>query len=221
MNDYKTIIITGSSKGLGAKIAHEACKRKYLYFGLSRFNDVNVGNYSDVKNFFDEIKYCKDGTLINEKKCPIALINNAGICKIGNILEQSIKDWKEQINTNLHGTFYCCKEYIRMCKELNFPGKIINIASTAGTGARPGRAGYAASKAAIISFSLSLAEEIKSYNMKVYCIAPGAFDSQLRKDIAPDDDFENMLKPEEIATFIVDVVEDGRFLDNQIIFTRR
>lgn len=214
---YKTIMITGSSRGLGASIALEACKRYYMYYGLSKFNNVDVSEYKDVKNYFNNLKLCLD----NYNDCPVALVNNAGICKTGNILEMSIKDWQEQINVNLNGVFYCCKEYIKLCKELNFPGKIINIASTAGTGSRPGRAGYAASKAAIINLSLSLGEEIKDYGMKVFCIAPGAFDSSLRRKICPDDDFENMLKPNDISKIVVDIIDDGKFLDNQIIFIRR
>lgn len=215
---FKEIIITGSSRGLGAEIGREASKRNYMYYGMSRFSDIDVGNYSQVKSYFDDLKLCLFGY---EDNCPIALINNAGICKVGSILEMECQDWNEQININLNSIFYCCKEYINLCRELNCKGKIINIASTAGTGARPGRAAYAASKAAVINFSLSLSEEIRDYGMKVYCIAPGAFDSQLRREIAPDDNFDEMLKPDEIAKFIMDIVEDGKFLDNQIIFTRR
>lgn len=217
-NFYKTIIVTGTSRGLGAAIGKEASERNYMYYGMSRWDDCDVGNYSNVKKYFYNLSQCLNGY---EGNCPVALINNAGICRTGNILEMSIEDWNEQININLNGVFYCCKEYVKLCRKLNFPGKIINIASTAGTGPRPSRSGYAASKAAVISFSFSLADEIKSYGMKVYCICPGAFDSKLRRDIAPDDNFERMLKPNEISSFIMDIVDNGRFLDNQILYTRR
>lgn len=215
---YKTIIVTGSSRGLGAEIAKEACNRNYMYYGISRFGDIDVGNYNNVKEYFDNLYTSLNGY---EDDCPIALVNNAGICKTGNVLEMSFSEWQEQVNVNLNGVFYCAKEYIKLCRKFNCKGKIINIASTAGTGARPGRACYSATKAAVINFSLSLSEEMKDYGIKVYCIAPAAFDSQLRRTIAPDDNFENMLKPSEISKFIIDIVDDGKFLDNQIIFTRR
>ena len=218
MNNVKSIIVTGSSSGLGASICRQSSKDYDYYFGASRFNGVDVGKYEDVLMFFDGIRQ----TLIqNEIHVPYALINNAGICKQGSIIEMDVKDWDEQIKVNLNGVFYACKEYIKLCKEFNFAGKIINIASTAGTGSRPGRACYAASKAAVINFSLSLADELKQDGFKVYCICPGAFDSKLRREIAPDDDFDSMLKPHEIANFIMGIIENGKFLDNQIIYTRR
>jgi 3-oxoacyl-[acyl-carrier protein] reductase len=215
---YKTIIITGASQGLGSEIAKEACNKNYMYYSLSRFSDVDVGNYSHVQTYFNDMALSLKGY---EEDCPLALVNNAGICFTGNVLEMSEYQWLEQVNTNLTGVFYCSKEYIKLCKEYNFKGKIINIASTAGTGARPGRACYAATKAAVINFSLSLAEEMKNYGIKVYCICPGAFDSQLRRNIAPDDNFKDMLKPNEIAKFIIDIIDNGNFLDNQIIYTRK
>lgn len=215
---YKTIIITGSSRGLGASIAKEACKRSYMYYGISRFSDIDVGKYEDVKKYFENLKLTIHGY---ELDCPVALINNAGICKVGNILEMSCNDWQEQINVNLNGVFYCCKEYIKLCKEFNINGKIINIASTAGTGARPGRACYSATKSAVINFSFSLAEELKDYGIKVYCVAPGAFDSVLRREIYPDDNFLSMIKKEEISKFIMDIIDNGEFLDNQLIFIRK
>lgn len=217
---YRTLIITGTSRGLGAEIAKEICKKNYLYYGLSRFSDVDISKYEKVKEYFDSLSLALNGY---EDDCPVALINNAGICKKGNILEMSIEDWKMQMDINVNGLFYVTKEYVKLCKAFNYPGKIINIASTAGTGARPGRAGYAASKAAVINFSFSLAEEVKQYGIKVYCLAPGAFDSNLRREICPDDDFETMLKPSEIAKFIIDIVEEGKlkFLDNQLIYIRK
>jgi 3-oxoacyl-[acyl-carrier protein] reductase len=202
-------IITGSSDGIGKQIAREVCRRGGFYYPISRWSGVDVSNYESVKAYFEEIK--------DE---PIdALINNAGIIYPGSILELSENHWQEQINTNLNGVFYCCKEFIKMNKDKG--GKIINIASTAGLGARPGRSAYAASKAAVISFSLSLAEEVKDWGFKVYCVSPGACNTKLRKQIAPDDDFKNMLQPEEIASFIVDLVENGFWLDNQNIIVRK
>jgi len=138
---------------------------------------------------------------------------------MGTILELTPEAWQRQFAVNLNGVFYCCKEYARIAK--NTGGKIINIASTAGLGPRPGRSAYAASKAAVISFSLSIAEELRPYGIKVYCIAPGACATDLRRQIYPDEDFENMMKPGELARFVVDVVEDGEMLDGQIIQVRR
>jgi len=212
-----SIIISGASRGLGAAIAKEACKRGFFYFGVTKYNELDITNYSEIDKFIDEFH----DYYIKYKVIPFALINNAGICIPEGIFNININNVLEQFKVNVFGAINLCKAYSKLCKELYFKGKILNIASTAAFRNRPGRAIYAATKAALVSFSLSLSEELKPYNIKVYTIAPGAFDSQLRKDIAPDDDFNNMLKPVEIAKFILDIIEDGKFLDNQVIFTRR
>jgi 3-oxoacyl-[acyl-carrier protein] reductase len=202
------VVVTGSERGIGKQIARELCKRGHFYYGFSRFNDIDVSDYDCVKKAFDELA----------AEPPEALVNNAGIVEVGSILELSPEAWKKQIETNLNGVFYCAKEYARIAKGRG--GKIINIASTAGLDARPGRSAYAASKAAVMNFSLSMAEELRPYGIKVYCIAPGACNTDLRRKIAPDDDFENMMQPEELAKFIVDIIEGGDMLDNQIILAR-
>jgi 3-oxoacyl-[acyl-carrier protein] reductase len=66
-----------------------------------------------------------------------------------------------------------------------------------------------------------MAEELRPYGIKVYCVAPGACATDMRKVIAPDDDFDSMMKPEELARLIVDLVEGGEMLDGQIIQARR
>ena len=203
------VIVTGSERGIGKAISRELCRRGHHYYGFSRRNDIDVSDYDRIKQAFDELANAP----------PEALINNAGIVEMGTILELTPEAWQRQFAVNLNGVFYCCKEYARIAK--NTGGKIINIASTAGLGPRPGRSAYAASKAAVISFSLSIAEELRPYRIKVYCIAPGACATDLRRQIYPDEDFENMMKPGELARFVVDVVEDGEMLDGQIIQVRR
>ncbi|MFA5485353.1 MAG: SDR family oxidoreductase [Candidatus Pacearchaeota archaeon] len=203
------VVVTGSERGIGREIARELCRRGHFYYGFSKWNEIDVSDYDCIKDAFSEL----------EDYPPEALINNAGIVEMGSILELSPEAWQRQINTNLNGVFYCCKEYARIAK--NKGGKIINIASTAGLGPRPGRSAYAASKAAVINFSLSIAEELRPYGIKVYCIAPGAVATSLRKQIAPDENPENIMQPKELAQFVVDIVEDGTMLDNQIIQARR
>lgn len=201
----KSIVITGSNRGLGKEVARESSKRGYFYYPICRWNDIDVTDYEALSNFYKEMEL------------PEALINNAGIYKGGSILEMNVQDWQEVINVNLNGIFNNSKLYAELCIKNKIPGKIINIASTAGLGARPGRAAYAASKAAVINLSLSLSEELKGYGIKVFCLCPGAFDSDMRHQIAPDDDFDNMLKPSFLASFIMNLVEDGQFLDSQVV----
>lgn len=211
----KKIIITGSSRGIGKEVAREICRRGGYYYGLSRWNETDVSSPESVKRSFMGFEGLPD------KDFPIALVNNAGIVEMGSVLELTPKAWERQFAVNMHGVFYCSKEYVRLLKNRGAAGKIINIASTAGMlKPRPGRSAYAASKAAVVSFSLSLAEEVRDYGIKVYCVAPGACATDLRCQINPDDDFENMMQPEELARFIVSLIEDGEMLDNQVLLAK-
>lgn len=211
------IIITGSNRGIGNAIAKEWAKRNNdnCYYGFTRWNGLDVTSINSIKHFFKILKNTID------YQEPIALINNAAIVESGTILELSNESWQNQFNVNVNGVFNCCKEYIKFCIENNIKGKIVNIASTAGLGGRPGRAAYAATKAAIINFSFSLAEELKLYEIKVYIVCPGAVDTDMRHYLVPDDNFDNMMKPEEVGTFVCDLIEDGKYLDNQILEIKR
>lgn len=201
-------IITGSSRGIGKEIAREFCARGHFYYGFSRWNDIDVTDYECIRQAFEELK----------DNPPDVLVNNAGIVEMGSVLELTPEAWKRQFDVNINAVFYTTKEYVRIAKDRG--GKIINIASTAGISARPGRSAYAASKASLINFSLSMAEELASYGIKVYCIAPGACNTDMRRKIAPDDDFENMMQPQQVAKLVVDIAEGGEMLDGQVIIAR-
>lgn len=210
-----SIIITGSSRGIGAAIAKEWDKRNKdnLHFAISRFNDFDITDYRQFQLYMNDF-YLDD-------YIPMALINNAGIAEQGNILELDINSIEKQFSVNFKAVVNCTKEYAKLCIHKKIKGKIINIASTAGLGARAGRSIYAASKAALINFSLSMSEELKQYGIKVYCVCPGAVNTDMRHELEPDDDFENMLQPEAVGKFVCELIENGKYLDNQILEVRK
>ena len=76
---------------------------------------------------------------------------------------------------------------------------IVNIGSTAGISARPGWSAYAASKAAMVNFSNTMAEELKPYGIRVHCLAPGRTATELRKVLAPDEDQSTIMQPDAVA----------------------
>lgn len=215
----KSLIITGTSKGLGAALAKCSTKYNYsYYFGASRWSGLDISIEKKVVDWFIDLDNLEYNT---EAPKPSILINNAAICINKSILETSGEEWRKQIDINLNGAFYCSKEFIKFCIKHKIKGKIVNICSTAGNGARAGRSGYAASKAALINFSLSMGEELRPYGIKVYCICPGAFDTTMRREIAPDDDFATMLKPETIANEIFKIIDTLEYSNNQIIYIRK
>lgn len=204
----KTIMISGTGKGLGKELAKLYSKKNFNYFGLSKWDDLDIRNYKKITTYIENI---------SKNDFPEILINNAGIINPETLLEMSLDKVKDCFDVNFFSLVNLTKIFVKKSIEYNLKTKIINIASTAGTGARPGRSIYAASKASVINFSFSMSAELKKYGIKVYCICPGAFNSDMRKKIEPDDDFENMLKPETIATEIFKIVQSD-YLDNQILY---
>jgi len=149
------------------------------------------------------------------------LVNNAGFVDPVGILEMTADNWDRVMETNLRGTFLFTREVVRYSmKERG--GKIINIASTAGITPRPGWSAYAASKAGVVNFSLTMSEELREYGVKVYCISPGRTATELRRILAPEEDPSTILQPVNIAETVVFLLSAaGDYVDGQSIIVRR
>ncbi|MGU3574839.1 3-oxoacyl-[acyl-carrier-protein] reductase [Brucellaceae bacterium C25G] len=106
------------------------------------------------------------------------LVNNAGITKDGLFVRMSDEDWDAVLNVNLTSVFNLTREITHPMMRRRH-GRIINISSIVGVTGNPGQANYCASKAGLIGFSKSLAQEIASRNVTVNCIAPGFIESAM------------------------------------------
>ncbi len=110
------------------------------------------------------------------------LVNNAGITRDGLLARMSDEDWDDVIRVNLTAVF-------RLTRAIAYPmmrrkaGRIINITSIVGVTGNPGQANYCASKAGVIGFTKSLAQEIASRNVTVNCIAPGFIASAMTEKL--------------------------------------
>jgi len=228
MIEGKVIIVTGASSGIGkemaitfsnmgANVVLAARREKRMY----EFSDQLKGDWlivpTDVKNY-NSVKRLMKTTVDKYGRIDI-LINNAGYADPVGILEMTLKQWHDMIETNLTGTFLCTKEAVKYMKKTG--GKIINIASMAGTGARPGWSAYAASKAGVINFSLTMAEELKIYGIKVFCICPGRTATALRKKLVPDEDLSKIMKPSAVVNIVKFCLSDeADVIDAQPILVR-
>ncbi|MRN44570.1 MULTISPECIES: 3-oxoacyl-[acyl-carrier-protein] reductase [unclassified Brucella] len=106
------------------------------------------------------------------------LVNNAGVTRDGLFVRMSDEDWDAVLAVNLTSVFNLTRELTHpMMRRRN--GRIINITSIVGVTGNPGQANYCASKAGLIGFSKSLAQEIASRNVTVNCIAPGFIESAM------------------------------------------
>jgi 3-oxoacyl-[acyl-carrier protein] reductase len=119
------------------------------------------------------------------------LVNNAGVTRDGLLMRMSEADWDTVLDTNLKGAFLFTKAFSRgFLKQRS--GRIINISSVIGLIGNGGQANYAASKAALIGFTQSVAKEFGSRGVTANAIAPGFIET----------DMTSVLKPEQRAEIL-------------------
>ncbi|MCB1429625.1 MAG: 3-oxoacyl-[acyl-carrier-protein] reductase [Nitratireductor sp.] len=177
----KKALVTGASGGLGEEIAR-ALHRQGALVGIHGTREEKLkelaGELGDRVMIFPANLSDRDAVKALGEKAEAdmggvdILVNNAGITRDGLFVRMSDKDWDDVIEVNLTSVF-------RLTRELAYPmmrrkgGRIINITSIVGVTGNPGQANYCASKAGMIGFTKSLAQEIASRNVTVNCVAPG------------------------------------------------
>ena len=188
-------IVSGASQGLGKEMAKALAQQGAMVVLASRNQEklkaaaheiVQAGGKAEAIRCdiskFAEVQSLVERTVGSFSKIDI-LINNAGMnVPPRPLVDFPEEDWQRVIDTNLKGTYYCCKA---VCPEMikRRKGRIINISSMAGTVGFPGMAPYGAAKAGIIQMTKVLALELAEYNITVNAIAPGFFDTPLRDNI--------------------------------------
>ncbi len=193
----KTAIVTGAAQGIGRAIA-EALARQgadvavcdldpgrsqeaveaIRAMGRRALNvKVNVADWDDVKAMADHV--LKEWGRID------ILVNNAGVTRDGLLIRMKEEDWHLVLQVNLNGTFYCTKAVLPpMTKQRS--GRIVNIASIVGVMGNAGQANYAASKAAVIGFTKTVAREYASRAVTVNAVAPGFIDTAMTQGLSPE-----------------------------------
>lgn len=186
----KKALVTGASSGLGQAIAIQLAQDGYQIF--VHFNS----NESGALETLEKVKYfqpnstliqfnIQDSTDVESKLKEVevdVLINNAGLHKDGMAALMSNDQFESVIQTNLFGTFYVTRVLSKkMLIKRN--GKIIFISSLAGQVGNAGQLNYAASKAAIISMTKTLAREFGPRGIQVNGIAPGIIETEMITDI--------------------------------------
>lgn len=115
-----------------------------------------------------------------------AVVNNAGIALDSLVAQMSLDNWQRVLDVNLRGAFLCSQAAIlTMLRQRE--GHIINIASFGGRVGRAGQANYAASKAALLGLTQSLAKEVGSRNVQVNAVLPGFLPTKLVGELSEDE----------------------------------
>jgi 3-oxoacyl-[acyl-carrier protein] reductase len=191
----KNALVTGGSRGIGAAIARElAAAGANVVVGYrsgqeeaetiageigGRAVQADVANADDAKRLVEEA-----GDLD-------VLVNNAGTTRDGVLARMTDDDWRTVVETNLSSIFYTCRAVSRGMMKRR-AGSIVNLSSIVGIHGNWGQTNYAASKAGIIGFTKSLAQELGSRGVRANVIAPGYVKTALT-EVIPEEAKQQML----------------------------
>lgn len=188
----KTILVTGSSRGIGAAIATSAARNgaRVILHGRTKSPTLvkmmkrlkapsiicDVGDGEAVKKAVQEIF---DST----KKIDV-LINSAGINRPARFLETKEQDWYDVYRVNVLGTVHMCQAVIPHMQQAKY-GRIVNIASLRGHHMMAGSAAYSMSKAAVINLTCTLAKAFAPH-IAVNAVSPGFTKTEMSKTWSPE-----------------------------------
>lgn len=189
--ENKVVLITGASRGIGKSIAEECVKQgaivAFTYLSseekartLEAELTANGGSAKGFKS--DASKLDEAQQLVDDVVSAFGtidvLVNNAGITRDTLLMRMSEEQWDEVINTNLKSAFNLTKAVIKPMLKARY-GSIINMSSVVGVKGNAGQSNYAASKAGLIGFTKSIAQELGSRNIRCNAIAPGFIETEM------------------------------------------
>ena len=186
----KKILVTGATGGIGKALVQkfvslegnvlatgtkteklDALKKEFPNINVLKFD---ISDHSKIEEFIENVSSQLVGLDI--------LVNNAGINMDNLSIRMKDDEWKKVIDLNLGSTFFLCKYGIKKMLKNKY-GRIVNITSVVGHTGNLGQSNYAASKAAIVGMSKSLAIEYAKKNITINCVSPGFIQSKMTDGI--------------------------------------
>ena len=190
----KVAIITGASEGLGFEIAKQfilqgaslcICSRDKRKISLAESElKKMVGKSQSIFSMVVDVSdnnRCDEFIMdaINRYQGIDILVNNAGVYgPFGEVTQENWSDWIQALQINIFGSVYMSSRVIPIMKK-NMKGKIIQLSGGGATNPLPFISAYACSKAAIVRYAETLAEELRDYNIDVNSIAPGPLNTRM------------------------------------------
>jgi 3-oxoacyl-[acyl-carrier protein] reductase len=238
--EHKTALITGASRGIGEaialKFAEHGANIAFTYLSsaeraaaleekLTAMGVKAKGYRSDAADYAAAEQLAND--VLAEFGAIDICVNNAGISRDNLLLRLSPDQWDEVLQANLKSVYNLTKQVIRPMMKAR-SGSIINMSSIVGLRGNPGQSSYAASKAGIIGFTKSIAQEVGSRNIRVNAIAPGFIETDMThylKDGGAEQWFQKIPmqrfgKPEEVANAALFLASElSSYVTGQVIST--
>jgi 3-oxoacyl-[acyl-carrier protein] reductase len=232
----KTVLVTGSSRGIGKAIALRLARDDYdiVLHCRSRREEadsvarsvVDLGRQARVLQFDVGERQATAAALktdIDQHGCYYGVVCNAGIVRDNVFPAMSGEDWDVVLKTNLDGFYNVLNPLIMPMVRRRAPGRIVTMTSLSGLIGNRGQVNYSAAKAGIIGASKALALELAKREITVNCVAPGLIETEMIADVP----LEEMLKliparrigkPEEVAAVVSFLLaEDAAYITRQVI----
>ena len=225
----KSALVTGASRGIGRAIAVELARagasvvvgyRTGQEEGEALAQEIGGRAVQADVSVPEEAK-----RLVEEAGDLDILVNNAGLTRDGVLARMSDDDWRAVLETNLSSVFYTCRAVTRGMMKRR-AGAIVNVSSIVGVHGNWGQSNYAASKAGIIGFTKSLAQELGSRGVRANVVAPGYITTQLT-DVIPEEARAKMLdltplgrlgEPEQVAGAVRFLCSDeASFITGEVV----
>lgn len=223
----KTVVITGGSSGIGARVGFYAATRGAVPVLLARsvdkleevrdmirdYTDVtplihrlDVSDPEAVETVFDEVSQEVDQIDV--------LVNNAGFAVFDFFREADIKDLKNMLDVNVFGLMACTRKVLPQMVDRN-SGHIINVASLAGKVSTPKSTAYAATKHAVLGFTNGLRVELADTNIHVTSVNPGPVNTNFFNIADQSGEYvknvsQFMIEPDDVARKVVHAIEKPR-----------
>jgi 3-oxoacyl-[acyl-carrier protein] reductase len=187
----KTALVTGGSQGIGETIARRLAATGATVLVAARSEEkaaavaaaiVAAGGTAEAVRLDvadpESVSAAFKGIAERHEKLDV-LVNNAGITADGLLLRMSKESWDRVIATDLTGVFLVTQEAVRLMLKKRVAGRIVTVGSVVGLTGNPGQANYAAAKAGVVGFTMSLAREIGSRGITVNAVAPGYIETAM------------------------------------------